>query len=123
MRYFTLVCCLIMLPLVGLSQKKETLRGLDEFQIVIEDLASDAREIGLTRSDLQREVELKLRLAGIRVIKTAGASPYLYLNVNVLNVRGGDAYNALLAVQQLVRCNGDLIDGSTWRSQYLGIAP
>lgn len=70
----------------------QSLRGIKEFAVLIEDLKPEIEKEGLTRNIIQTDVELKLRLAGIKVIteeesfKVPGA-PYLYVNVNVMKLK------------------------------------
>lgn len=69
------------------SLKRDSLRGISDLKVVVEDLSEDAERAGLTRETLQAEIELRLRQLGIRVVgaedvqKTPG-NPYLYINVN-----------------------------------------
>lgn len=68
-------------------------------------------------------MELKLRLAGIKVLTkeerlaTMG-KPTLYLNIGALHRQPGQkhAHNISLKLQQIVRLvrNGDLADATTW---------
>ena len=48
--------------------------------LIVEDLNSDAEEIGLTRDSVQAAVESRLRSARLY---DSSATPYLYVNVNV----------------------------------------
>jgi hypothetical protein len=59
---------------------RPTLRGLEGVQVVIEDLDPDVERAGLTRHQLQTDVELRLRKAGIRVFTRPG-SPFLSVHV------------------------------------------
>ncbi len=47
---------------------RKTLKGIKGFDVIVEGLSSDAKEAGLTRERLQTLVELKLRMAGIKVL-------------------------------------------------------
>jgi hypothetical protein len=63
---------------------RETLRGLGAVHVVIEHLQPNAERAGLTRSQVQTDVELRLRKAGIRVLKeqeklASPGMPYLYI--------------------------------------------
>lgn len=68
---------------------RPSLKGLDGLLVIVEDLGAEVERDGLTRDQLQADVELRLRKAGIRVVKrddaaaTPGA-PYLYVNLNAL---------------------------------------
>jgi len=74
--------------------ERETLKDIKGFQFAVENLSSDAKDAGLSKERLQTLVELKLRMAGVKVLTqkerlaTAG-KPYLYLNVNVIETRKG----------------------------------
>jgi hypothetical protein len=65
-----------------------SLRGLQGVNVLIESLSSEAEQAGLNSTTIQTDVELKLRLAGIKVLseeeslKQSG-HPYLYVNANV----------------------------------------
>lgn len=77
-------------PLFAINGKsnRATLRGLSGVGVLIEQLAPEVEKEGLIKNQLQIEVELKLKMAGIKVLtkeeclKTPG-EPYLYVNVNV----------------------------------------
>jgi len=75
------------LAINGLSNRA-TLRGLKGFGVLVEKLPPEVEKEGLKSDQLQREVEIKLRTAGIKVMtkeesfKTPG-EPYLYININV----------------------------------------
>jgi len=120
MRYFTLVCCLIMLPLVAFGAE-DSLRGLEKFDIVIEDLDQDARACGVTKSDLQREVELKLRLAGIPIDDESTTGLYVRLSVMVRN-NSLCVYSLGVSVGQLAMLlgNGEIDIVVTWGERALG---
>ena len=74
---------------------RQTLQGLQGFKVLIEDLGSDIERLGLIKSELQMDLEAKLRKAGIKVLtqeecyKTPG-EPYLYLNININTGKLGD---------------------------------
>jgi hypothetical protein len=61
---------------------RRSLVGLSSVAVVIEDLRAAATEVGLTEEAIRTDVELKLRLAGMRI--DPAASEYLYVNVNVV---------------------------------------
>src|ERR1017187_384283 len=46
----------------------QTLKGIQGLGVVVEDINSEAERAGLHRTDIQTDVELKLRLAGIKVL-------------------------------------------------------
>ena len=63
--------------------------------LVVEGLPADAAEIDLTEAAIQAAVESRLRSARLY---DADASPYLYVNVNVV----GRAFNLTLAYKKLL---------------------
>ena len=77
-------------PVFAINGKsnRATLRGLSGVGVLVEQLAPEIEREGLIKNQLQIEVELKLKMAGIKVLtreeclKTPG-EPYLYVNVNV----------------------------------------
>ena len=70
------------------KSNRATLRGLGGFAVLVEQLSPEVEREGLIKNQLQNEAELKLRMAGIKVLtkeeclKTPG-EPYLYVNINV----------------------------------------
>jgi len=77
-------------PLFAINGKsnRATLRGLSGVGVLIEQLAPEIEREGLIKNQLQIEVELKLKMAGIKVLTKeeclkAPGEPYLYVNVNV----------------------------------------
>jgi hypothetical protein len=76
-------------PTVGFAftaDKRDTLRGLREVSVLVEYLPDDVEREGLSREHLKRDIEVRLRQAGLRVLtisevaKSPGA-PYLYVAV------------------------------------------
>jgi membrane-bound lytic murein transglycosylase D len=68
-----------------MGRDPRSLRGIHALRVVVEDLSSAVEQAGLHRTDIQTDVELKLRLAGIKVLPEDAQplSPYLYVNANV----------------------------------------
>ena len=72
---------------IYVTEPRETFRGLPGVQVVVEPLKPDAEQDSLTESQLQTDVELRLRKAGIRVLTrqerlATPGGPFLYVNVN-----------------------------------------
>jgi hypothetical protein len=114
------------------SFDRETLRGLGGIQVVIEHLKPNAERAGLTRKQVQTDVELRLRKAGIRVLTeqerlATPGMPYLYININSSQGQAplADvvAFSVSIALQQnalLVRNTAITAMGaSTWSRQFL----
>ena len=76
------------LSAVNGKSNRATLRGLAGVGVLVEELPGEVEVEGLTRNQLQKDMESRLRGAGIKVLtreecqKTPG-EPYLYINVNV----------------------------------------
>ena len=77
---FVRILVFLWMTALGLAQssKIESLRGLQAVSVVIEDLGPDAESLGLTKSRLHSQVELRLRRSGITVLEDA--IPFLYIN-------------------------------------------
>ena len=100
-------------PTVGLSftaDKRDTLRGLKEISVLVEYLPDDVEREGLNREHLQRDIEVRLRQAGLHVltiseVANSPGAPYLYVAVYPitgpsLNV---NTYAVALTLKQLVQ--------------------
>lgn len=76
---------------------RATLRGLPGVNVLVEALTAEAERNGLTRAQIQTDVELRLRKAGIRVLseterdETPGR-PFLYVTVNARKARSTPLY-------------------------------
>src|ERR1044072_9827958 len=76
-------------PTVGLSftaDKRDTLRGLTDISVLVEYLPDDVEREGLRRGHLQRDIEVRLRQAGLHVltiseVANSPGAPYLYVAV------------------------------------------
>jgi hypothetical protein len=100
-------------PTVGFTftaDKRDTLRGLSEVSVLIEYLPDDVEREGLSRENLKRDIEVRLKQAGLRVltileIANSPGAPYLY--VAVYPITGPsvnlNAYAIGLTLKQLVQ--------------------
>ena len=100
-------------PTVGFSftaDKRDTLRGLKEVSVLVEYLPDDVEREGLNREHLQRDIEVRLRQAGLHVLTISEVAnlpgaPYLYVAVYPIigpsiNV---NTYAVALTLKQLVQ--------------------
>ena len=96
------------------ADKRETLRGLGEVSVLVEYLPDDVEREGLSREQLTRDIEGRLRQAGLRVltiseIANSPGAPYLY--VAVYPITGSSvnftAYAIGLTLKQLVQLSRD----------------
>ena len=109
------------------KSERRTLQGIKGLGVLIEILPPDAKTIGLSKERLKTLVELKLRMADVKVlpydeeIPATVLSPYLYLNLNVKKISESYAFAyavmATLKFDQLVvlHRNKDIICfATTW---------
>jgi hypothetical protein len=68
----------------------QTLKGIEQVCVSVEDFTSEALAAGVDSAAVQTQVELRLREAGIRVVKceSTRALPTVYVNINVGPSRG-----------------------------------
>jgi hypothetical protein len=120
-------------PVFALDREsnRQTLRGLQGVWVLIEDLEPEIERSGLTKKQVQKDVEGKLRDAGIKTLtqeecsKTPG-EPYLYVNINLNAGKAGDekySYSVDIGVIQGVRLQRDprqKIHAVTWSTGGVG---
>jgi hypothetical protein len=112
------------------DSSRQTLKGLPSFSVLIEDFPVAVSELGLTTGQLQTDVELRLRKAGIRVVSSKEAPlPYLYVRVNGKRLDGSQvaAFEVHVGLSQLVSFprmpgNAGLFEAETWSTGMLAIA-
>ena len=100
-------------PTAGLcftADKRDTLRGLNEISVLVEYLPDDVEREGLNREHLQRDIEVRLRQAGLHVLTiselaNSPGAPYLYVAVYPITTPSGNfnAYAVTLTLKQLVQ--------------------
>jgi len=114
--------CLRVLILLGLTlywptfgfsftaDKRDTLRGLKEISVLVEYLPDDVEREGLNREHLQRDIEVRLRQAGLHVltiseVANSPGAPYLYVAVYPITgpSLNSNAYEVALTLKQLVQ--------------------
>jgi hypothetical protein len=105
------------------KQSRATLRGIEGVEVAIEDLTSEVERAGLTKQQLQTDVELRLRHAGIRVLTSeerlgTPGLPWLYINVTVKLRPESElaAFNINVELNQdaSLKTDGSLATVSTW---------
>jgi len=100
-------------PTIGFgftADQRDTLRGLKEVSVLVEYLPDDVEREGLNREHLQRDIEVRLRQAGLHVLTISEVAnlpgaPYLYVAVYPIigpsiNV---NTYAVALTLKQLVQ--------------------
>ena len=110
------------------SDEKETLKGIKSLRVIVGVGEPDIKKDGLQVSSIQTDVELKLRMAGIKVLteeewlamKEVGG-PYLFVGVDSFRREGSELYAFHISVElnQLVYLNRNpdiIVFARTWRS-------
>ncbi len=102
------VCALVKLEALALSDDTKRLRGLNGVGVVVEKIAPQVEREGLSQTQLRTDMEVKLRLAGIRVLSEQETSrmpsqPLLYLNVSIVKTQAGYVFAIRVALEEKVR--------------------
>jgi hypothetical protein len=90
------------------DQQRESLRGLQGVEVVVEEIKSDAQVDGLSQESIRAAVELILRSKGIRVLTQSERSetsskPYLYVSVGTDKQASGQySFSARVELHQTV---------------------
>jgi hypothetical protein len=115
---------------------RSTLRGLPGVYVAVEALDPDVQQDGLTKATLQADAELRLRMAGIKVLsreewaKTQGG-PVCYIDVSIVkdvgltDVLDFDLYAFEVSVElhqdvALLRDMAVKVLSPTWSASYVG---
>jgi hypothetical protein len=131
MKVKTVVILLVFLLLPGVSHaltvKQRALGGLKGMGVMVEDMRPEAERLGLTRNQIQTDVELRLRKAGVRVLtekekdETPGM-PYLYVNVNTMFDSASCVFSITVELSEWVTlARGFKTSGRIWQSSSVGI--
>ena len=83
------------------------LKGVDGVRVEVKRLKPEIERDGLFKSTLQTDVELKLRMSGMKVLSEDEAannpnSPCLYLNIDALKCSLGYVYRIQLILKEMV---------------------
>lgn len=120
--------CFVMMLLIGLSSASvlaqgsddQSLKGLSAVEVLVGNLPDAAKLLGLSKEVIQADVELKLRLASLRVVTPnesldVPGGPCLYVNVSVTD--GGQAAVVRVELDQnatLARNGVFVVGAKTW---------
>jgi hypothetical protein len=100
------------------SQERESLQGIESFGVFVRVRAGDAgaRKLGITQDQLQRDLEERLRKAGIGVVENV--RPYLLLSVSIISISHPtvDGILAYLSSVHLKFRQGAVLDTSGMRA-------
>lgn len=105
---------------------RETLRGIKGVWVAIEDINPEIERDGLTKKQIQTDVELKIRLAGLNVLERlkAPGRPWLYVGVNVFRTSLGPyvyVVDVELWQDVYIERNSKRSVALTWSTNYFGI--
>jgi hypothetical protein len=81
-----LMVCVAQPALAFTYDQREVLRGLKALKVVTETIPTEIERLGLTRKDIQSDVETKLRKAGIKILPAykPPSMTTFYVNVHTL---------------------------------------
>jgi hypothetical protein len=117
------VALLLLLLVTNPSQGASTpgdLKGINSVNVVIEEINDDAKHDGLDRENLQTQVELHLRMAGLQVNT---ASPcFLYVNACTLK-ESEYSYYINVNFNEIATIRTHLMYVNTWEDGRIGVAP
>lgn len=100
----------------------KSLQGIKGVMVVISDIKPEFEKGGLTKKHIQKDVELKLRMAGLKVLswgersKTPGM-PYISVVPYIIKTASGMyVFNVTLSLAQRIYLerNSKLITAATW---------
>lgn len=110
---------------------RATLGGLKGVYVAVEELDPEIERDGLTKNQIQTDVELKLLQAGIKVLskeqwKREKGSPYLYVNAHIMKVMSGvyifNITTEFIQEVRLVRNSNIKAPAAIWSAETLGIS-
>jgi hypothetical protein len=112
---------------------KDTLRSLPGVELIVEPLQPELERAGLTARAVRAGVERQLRASRVPLFasqasNTSAAKPYLYVNLNAVEVPGQTLYAIAVQIQirQTVRSavtSSNIVDAVTWDSHTVVLAP
>ena len=104
-----------------------TLKGVKGIYVLIEDLPKDIEEKGLTLGQIQTDVELKLRMAGIKILSREESlaskdQPYLYVKLYTKKSVSSFCLNISIEFSQkvILQRTSESADATTWSTESVG---
>src|SRR5208337_1836463 len=118
-----LVVAFLLLPTVShaLTNEQKILVGLRGVYVSVADMDPEEEHLGITKAQIQTDVELRLRKAGIRVLTKTPGEPSLYVQVTIAYGSNSPIapYSVLVGLQEWVTLDrGSRAYGLTWESAY-----
>ena len=112
----------------ALSLEQEVLVGLKGVMVMVEDLNPAAERLGLSKDQIQTDVELRLRGAGIKVLREKEmfqipGYPRLYVNVNtIISEVPVCAFSIRVELKEFITlANGLEATGAVWQVSSVGV--
>jgi len=110
------------------ESNRTTLRGLSGIYVLVESLGPETERARLTQAQLQTDVELRLRRAGIKVLTEqetllTPAAAYLYVDITSFHAQRGYTLFVTVALRQaviLMRDPSIVTLAETWSVSWLG---
>lgn len=99
------------------SVSRSSLKGLKAIGLIVEKMSPEAEQEGITREQVQKDVELRLKDSGLPVAKEAAGFLYVTLQTTRTPDASGHSYSVGLEFTQpvlLVRDTQILVLGTTW---------
>jgi hypothetical protein len=111
-----------------IKSDRETLKNLKGVHVHVQDLNQDIEQAGLSKDQIRTDVELKLRLAGIKVLTLlehyeGKGAPYLHIYLDSHKTEKGEfVYSLSFGIIQEVRLvrNNTITDAITWSISGVG---
>ncbi len=120
--------CSVVMGQTDSKSSRLSLQGLTGVYVLVDKPHPDAEQDGLSSSQIQTDVELRLRTAGIKVLTMeemlkAPGMPTLYVYVSTLKRQESYSYSVEVILQQNVRLDRDptgLFIAPTWKIGAVG---
>jgi hypothetical protein len=106
----------------SLLDDSKLLQGFDTLQILIEGLPKTLTDKGLSESQIENDIEIKLRQAKFKIAENT--TPFIYVTVNAVDTDGLVAYAINVSLQQSVVLQRDKLVWTiapTWKKENIGI--
>jgi hypothetical protein len=103
-------------PVQAQNPHAKTLKGISAVWVLVENLPDGAKKLNPSESTIQTDVELKMRLAGIRVVTVAEeyqvpGGTYLYVNLGLTDGAEAGAIRLELHQDATLERNGQFAAG------------
>jgi hypothetical protein len=103
------------------SSDRASLEDISKFGVMVKQLSDAARADGLDADQIKTDVQLKLRLAGMRVVDESEKEPHLYVNIVYRQEVNADKrrYVAYVEIRFRQKVSVDVNDNDTIASTWI----